>query len=121
MGTNIYGSYDELVIELHGLDGWRSRRRELRVRVDDVWQVRSADPHTLVSFDGERVLRLGRPHGGRVVVLDLVPGAALDRIVVGLEDADVVAADLARWGVGAAIASVTATPPDRRVPVLVGG
>ena len=103
MGTNIYGSYDSLVIELRGLDRWRTGRREVRVAVDDVWRVRSADPRTLVSWDGERVLRAGRLRDGvPALVLDLAPGTPeLDRVVLGLHDAEQLAADLRRWGVGA--------------------
>jgi hypothetical protein len=103
MGTNIYGSYDSLVIELRGLDRWRTGRREVRIAVDDVWRVRSADARTLVSWEGERVLRAGRTRAGEpVLVLDLVPTAAdFDRVVLALRDAETLAADLQRWGIGA--------------------
>ena len=100
MGTNIYGSYDELVIELRGLDRWLSGRAEVRVKVGDVWQVRSADLRTLVPWGGERVFRAGRGGRGTVVVLDLAPQAAFDRLVVAVPDADAVVADLHRCGIG---------------------
>ena len=104
MGTNIYGSYDELVIELSGLDLVRAGRREVRVRVDDVWHVRAADPRTLVRWEGERLLRVGRRRGTEpVLVLDLGPDAAFDRIVVGLDDAEQLAADLHRSGIGTGV------------------
>ena len=104
MGTNIYGSYDELVIELRGADRWRTGRGEVRVALDDVSRVRTADPRTLVSWDGERVLRAGRVRAGApVLVLELAPEAPFDRVVVGLPDADATAADLHRSGIGAPV------------------
>src|SRR5688500_16411505 len=48
MGTNLYGRYDELVIEFRGWDRLRSRRSEVRINVDDVWSVRAAEPDVLV-------------------------------------------------------------------------
>ena len=102
MGTNIYGSYDSLVIELSGLDALRAGRREVRVTIDDVLQVRSADVGDLVTWDGERVLRLGRRRGRRVLVLDLAGAASCDRVVVACDDADATAEELQRWGIGAA-------------------
>ena len=104
MGTNIYGSYDELVIELRGLDRWLTGRQEVRLRVDDVWQVRSADLRTLVSWDGERIFRAGRGGRGTVLVLDLAPQAAFDRVVVAVPDADAVVAELHRSGIGVPLA-----------------
>ena len=102
MGTNIYGSYDELVVELRGLDRWKAGHREVRVGIDDVWAVRAADPASLVSFAGERVLRVGaRRRGAPVLVLDLAPRAEFDRIVVGLADAVDAAEGLRRSGIGA--------------------
>jgi hypothetical protein len=101
MGTNVYGSYDQLVIELGGLDRWKAGRREVRIALDDVWSVRAADPRDLVTFAGERVLRVGRRHGGApVLVLDLSPSAELDRIVVATPEADDLAEGLRRSGVG---------------------
>lgn len=120
MGTNIYGSHDSLVIELQGLDRLRAGRREVRVPVDAVWRVRSAAPSTLVTLRGDRVLRTGwRPTAARsapaVLVLDLLPGAApYDRLVLAVRDADAVATELRRWGIGAAAAHLvdrTTTAP----------
>jgi hypothetical protein len=110
MGTNMYGSYDSLVIELRGLDRWRTGRREVRIPLDDVWRVRSADPRTLVSWHGERVLRARRVRGGEpVVVLDLAPTAAeFDRVVLAIRDAEQLAADLRQWGVAAPPSTVVA-------------
>ena len=102
MGTNIYGSYDELVIELGGLDRWRTGRQEVRIAVDDVWSVRVTAPANLVSLPGERVLRTrSRRSAAPVLVLDLAPTAEYDRIVVASPDADEVAAWLRRSGIGA--------------------
>jgi len=101
MGTNIYGSHDELVIELRGRDRLRAGQREVRVKVDDVWRVRSADGRTLVSCEGERIFRAGRRGGDRtVLVLDLAPRAAFDRLVLAVPDADAAAANLHRSGIG---------------------
>ena len=104
MGINIYGTYDELVVELWGIDRLLTGRREVRVKVEDVRQVRSAPAAAVVTGDRERAFRAGR--GGRdgtVLVLDLAPGAAFDRVVLALSDADATAADLHRSGIGAPV------------------
>ena len=108
MGTAIYGSYDELVFELSFGDRLRNGMapRTVRVHVDDVVRVHAADPRDLVSWDGERVLRIGRVRRGeRVVVLDVRPDSAYDRIVVAGDsaDADASVADLHRRGIGAGL------------------
>ena len=81
MGTTIYGSYDQLIIERRGiarlLHG--GLRRRLAVPIARIRTVRA-----------ER--------GGRVVVLDIDGG---ERVEVEQHDADAVAADLVRCGVGA--------------------
>ena len=102
MGTNIYGSHDELVIELWGIDRWLTGRHEVRVKVDDVRTVDSAPAAALVSRHGQRVFRAGRVgRGGTVLVLDLAPWAAYDRIVVAVPDADAAVSDLHRSSIGA--------------------
>ena len=82
MGTTIYGSYDQLIVERSGLDrllhGLRGRRRR----------------RTAVPIARIRAVRAER---GRVVVLDLDDG---QRVEVEQRDADAVAADLVRCGVG---------------------
>ena len=101
MGTNIYGSYDELVIELWGLDRLLTGRREVRVKVEDVRRVRSAPVAAVTSADGKRVFRAGR--GGRdgaVLVLELASVAAFDRVVLAVPDPDATAAELLRSGIG---------------------
>jgi hypothetical protein len=40
MGTDIYGSYDHLVIELSGAEALRARARRLRIPIDDIVEVR---------------------------------------------------------------------------------
>ena len=101
MGTNIHGSHDELVIELWGLDRWLTRRREVRVKVDDVWAVRAAPASAVAAGAGERVFRAGRGgQGGNVLVLDLAPWSAFDRLVLAVLDAEALAADLHRSGIG---------------------
>jgi hypothetical protein len=97
MGTNVYGSYDQLVIELGGLDRWKAGRREVRIALDDVWSVRAADPRDLVTFAGERVLRVGRRNGGAPVLVLATPEAAdlaegLRRSGVGVHDRPLAAA-----------------------------
>ena len=105
MGTNIYGSYDELVIELHGLDRWLTGRREVRMKVDDVWRVRAAPAAAIASGEGERIFRAGRGgRGGTVLVLDLTPWAEFDRLVLAVPDAEAAAADLHRSGIGVPLA-----------------
>ena len=106
MGIEIYGTYDELVVELHGLDRLLTGRRAVRVKVEDVRRVRVATAAVAAS-DGERVFRAGG--GGRegaVLVLDLAPWAAFDRLVLGVPDAEAAAADLHRSGIGAPLAVV---------------
>ena len=104
MGTNLHGTYDELVIELWGLDRLLTGRREVRVKIDDVRRVRTAPAAAVVSAAGERVFRAGR--GGRdgtVLVLDLASVAAFDRVVLAVPDAEATAADLHRSGIGAPV------------------
>ena len=106
MGTNIYGSYGSLVIELSGLDRLLTGRREVRVKVEDVWRARSAPAAAVASGDGERVFRAGRgSRDGTVLVLDLAPVAAFDRVVLSVPDADAAVADLHRSGIGAPAAA----------------
>ena len=100
MGTNIYGTYDELVIELRGLDRWLTGRREVRVKVEDVRRVRTAALRTIESMDGARLFRAGRGGNGTVIVLDLATQAEFDRLVLAVPDAAVVEADLHRSGIG---------------------
>ena len=106
MGTTIYGSHDDLVFELSWWDRVRAGLsvRTLRVKLDDVVQVRSADPADLVTWPGERVLRLGRERDGRrVVVFELIAHVAdggYDRIIAAGDDADDVVAGLHRSGIG---------------------
>jgi hypothetical protein len=104
MGTAIYGSYDELVFELSMGDRLRNVMppKKVRVKLDDVVHVRAADPAHLVSWDGERVLRIGRARDGRkVVVLELAGrSCGYDRIVVTVDDADDAVAGLRRSGIG---------------------
>jgi hypothetical protein len=106
MGTAIYGSYDELVLELSMTDRLRNglAPRTVRVKLDDVVHARPADPADLVSFAGERVLRVGRiRQGRRVVVLDLATadgGPDVDRILVAVHDPDAAVAGLHRSGIG---------------------
>ena len=101
MGTNIYGSHDELVIELWGVDRWLTGRREVRVKLVDVRRVCSAPAAAVVVSDGERVFRAGRGGRGTVLVLELAPVAAFDRLVLAVADAEAAAADLHRSGIGA--------------------
>ena len=97
----MYGTYDELVIELHGLDRWLTGRREVRVKVDDVLRVRVA-PAAVAAREGERVFRAGGGgRAGTALVLDLAPWAAFDRLVLGVPDPEAAAADLHRSGIGA--------------------
>jgi hypothetical protein len=100
MGINVYGRYDELVIELSGWDRLRTGRSEVRIDVDDVWFVRAADAADLVTLADERVFRTGVRRRGPVLVMELREGAPFDRLVLTLEDAASMAADLRRWGVG---------------------
>ena len=105
MGTNIYGSHDELVVELRGIDRWLTGRREVRFKVDDVRRVHAAPAAAVVTARGERAFRAGRGgHRGAVVVLDLAPQAAFDRVIVAVPDAAAVVADLHRSGIGAPLA-----------------
>ena len=104
MGTAIYGSYDELVFELSIGDRFRNGMapRTVRMHLVDIVHVRSADPAHLVTWPGERLLRIGRPRDRRrVVVLELGgPSAGYDRIVVNVDDADEAVAGLHRSGIG---------------------
>jgi hypothetical protein len=105
MGTAIYGSYDELVFELSVGDRLRTgvTARTVRVKLDDVTHVWAADPADLVSYAGERVLRIGRVRAGRrVVVLEVLRGrsCAFDRILVANDEADAAVAGLHRSGIG---------------------
>ena len=105
MGTAIYGSYDELVIELSIPDRYRNATavRTHRVKLDDIVRVHAADPADLVSWEGERVLRIGRLwRGERALVLEVSapdPGS-YDRILVASKDADDAVAGLLRSGIG---------------------
>jgi hypothetical protein len=96
----MYGRYDELVIELWGWDRLRTGRSEVRVKVDDVLHVRAAAPADLVSVAGERVLRAGSRRADPALVLDLADAADFDRIVLGIADAEHLAAELVQWGIG---------------------
>ena len=105
MGTAIYGSYDELVFELSIGDRYRNGTavRTHRVKVDDIVRVHAADPADLVSWDGERVLRIGRLWRGELaVVLEVAaqkPGS-YDRILIASKDAEDAVAGLQRSGIG---------------------
>lgn len=96
MGTTIYGSYDQLVIEVDGMDAWRMwslRPLRVRVAIDDILSVTldgARDPAATTSD-----LHVGNPR---------LPGAALalvdgSRIVVHRRDAADVVNDLVRRGV----------------------
>jgi hypothetical protein len=83
MGTDIYGSYDHLVIELSGTEALRARARRLRIPLDDIVEVR-------VGRAGHRPAVVIRERGGAVHVFRR-------------EDAADVVADLVRRGVGAPV------------------
>ena len=88
MGTRIYGRYDELVIELTGWDAWRARCRRIRIPLDEIDSVRAA----VVGPRAEPA----------VVIRTSGPGVA-SPVVVHRRDAEDVAADLVRRGVGAPV------------------
>jgi hypothetical protein len=54
----------------------------------------------VVTARGERAFRAGRGGRGTVLVLELAPVAAFDRLVLAVPDAEAVAADLHRSGIG---------------------
>lgn len=83
MGTDIYGSYDHLVIELSGADALRARARRLRIPIDDIVEVR-------LGTAGSRPAVVIRERGGAVHVFRRA-------------DAGEVVEDLVRRGVGAPV------------------
>src|SRR4051794_6490906 len=103
MGTAIYGSHDELVFELGIVDWLRNvmPTRRVRVKLDDIVRVHAADADHLVTWDGERVLRVGRPRDDRrVVVFELGGESGYDRVIAVADDADDAVAGLHRSGIG---------------------
>ena len=100
MGTTIYGSYDDLVIELHGLDALRLGTRRIRIPLDDIESVDS--------------FAAGDPTGGIVVGPRSQPAVVIRSrrdgrgatVAVHRPDAEEVAADLVRRGVGRSVATV---------------
>lgn len=82
MGTDIYGSYDHLVIELWGAEALRARARRLRIPLDDIVEVR-------LGTAGHRPAVVIRQRDGQVHVFRR-------------SDAGEVVDDLVRRGVGAA-------------------
>jgi hypothetical protein len=112
MGTSIYGRQDELVFELSIADRLRNGRAPstLRVKLEDIARTRAADPDHLVSWEGERVLRIGRPKDGRkVVVLELTgERTGYDRIIAVADDADDAVAGLHRSGIGCGVVPAAA-------------
>ncbi len=103
MGTNIYGSYDQLVIELSGFDAVRAGRRVLRLDIDTIRSVtvearQVADPATQ---------HLGiRRHPA--VMITIEDGRSLRCFAVHRPDAVEMAADLVRCGVGREAVSANA-------------
>lgn len=83
MGTDFYGSYDHLVIELSGAEALRARARRLRIPIDDIVEVR-------LGTAGQRPAVVIRERGGAVHVFRRA-------------DAGEVVDDLVRRGVGAAL------------------
>jgi hypothetical protein len=95
MGTDIYGRFDHLVIELDALDAFRLGRPRLLVPLDDVRAVHLGRPSTAAR----RLLEVGR-HRRPAVVLDLDERSFADRVVVHHRDAAAIVEDLVRCGVG---------------------
>lgn len=83
MGTDIYGSYDHLVIELSGAEALRARARRLRIPIDDIVGVR-------LGTAGQRPAVVIRERDGAVHVFRRA-------------DAAEVVDDLVRRGVGAPV------------------
>ena len=81
MGTDVYGSYDHLVIELSGAEALRARARRLRIPIDDIVEVR-------LGTAGQRPAVVICERGGAVYVFRRA-------------DAGDVVDDLVRRGVGA--------------------
>ena len=93
----MYGRYDELVIELRGVDALRAGRRELRLAIDEIESVRAVAAED-VEAGVERVGPRSKP-----AVLIRTSGCV---IAVHRRDAAEMAEDLARRGVGRALVGV---------------
>ena len=118
MGTTIYGSYDQLVIEVSGVTRLRPHAngmtpKRILVPVDLISSVRSAPAGRRSKSSANLVTEVGSPNK-RAVVIEVVGGG---EYVVHVDDADEVAADLTRRGVGNspdALAMAVVVPSDDR-------
>ena len=118
MGTTIYGSYDQLVIEVSGVTRLRPHANGLTpkrvlVPVDLISNVRSAPAGRRSQSSADVVIEVGSSKKPAVVI-ELVGGS---EYVVHVDDADEVAADLTRRGVGNspdALAMAVIVPADDR-------
>ena len=95
MGTTWYGSYDELVIELHGFDAIRARRTQIRLRIHDIESVRVVAANAVEPG----ALHLGH-RKKPAVVLTTRATESIGCLAIHRRDAAEVADDLVRRGVG---------------------
>lgn len=102
MGTTIYGSYDDLMIELHGLDALRMGSRRIRIPLAEIESVQALDE---VGGDADTV-DVGPRSQPAVVIRRRRRGGRSEVVAVHRRDAEVVAADLVRRGVGSSVALV---------------
>ena len=101
MGTTIYGSYDDLMIELHGLDALRMGSRRIRIPLAEIESVQALDE---VGGDADTV-DVG-PRSQPAVLIRRRRGGRSEVVAVHRRDAEEVAADLVRRGVGGSVALV---------------